>query len=161
MSFQLQSIDPAVVTVMMLIVGLLVLLVIRFFTGGLEEKPHVVVGVLSVALIISVVLGPLVSHYLAKARELEQRRWTARTAHLERLRPILLGHVTTLANLANRISTDGHIISVHAQHRDKDMEEMWFGNILIRDLGAHFREFCRWFLAPIQQAIRRQLSACP
>jgi hypothetical protein len=141
MSFQ--SMDPAVVTVIMLMGGLVILLIIRFFTGGLNEKPYSVFGDLSVALIISVVLGPVVTHYLAKARELEQRRWNARTAHLERLRPILLADAANLEDVAKRISDSGHIIAIHSQHRDKEMEEIWFRHILIRDIGAHFPEFSK------------------
>jgi hypothetical protein len=92
---------------LILIAGLAILLGVRYLTGHFDKNPWLsATGDLSVALMVSVLLAPWVTDYLARERELEQRRWNARTAHLERLRPILRADAETLAK---RLSSEGHL----------------------------------------------------
>jgi len=126
-------------TLVSIVVIIIVVIVAVILHGVLQEKW----ATLGVSILITVLIGLWLNHFLAVSRERDQRRWTLRQEHLVRLRPVLRADSEKLSEVARRIHVEGHVTDTN---RDKasyeaELSLLFSPDILSRDVRNHYPEY--------------------
>jgi hypothetical protein len=128
------------ITIVTVVVALALLAAVHYALKRWQSHPMTAVfGPVAASVVIAAVVGPTFSHVWAMKRDLEQRQWSARVAHFERIRPILLTEAKDLLDYSRRIAEQGHLLgSLQGIEIARNEDLMWNRDLLVMDLESHF-----------------------
>jgi hypothetical protein len=133
------------ITVALIVGAVFLVVVVHWVLAKRFPADHFVKTVVADAaagIVMAAIIGPAMNHAWAMRRDLYQREWNARTAHMERLRPVLRTDAKLLLEMDRKLSDWGHVTQLGTEDIGKRLDEdYWFPNVLDRDLGHHFNEF--------------------
>ncbi len=135
--------------------GLVLLVVAHRLVARFQPHPWAtIVSDAAATIIVATTIAPVVNHEWAMKRDLEQRAWNVRVAHLEHLRPFLREDAVRLTNLGQRFSTTGYVVGPGDKDQLSFEAANWELPLLGRDLVSHFPAF--WLT---RETLRKEVRA--